>query len=259
MCLTICWTSHVLSCHSFRYLIDRMVQEVVSMMDRLHVLVIGPGLGRCPMVMQATAQIIREARGRELALVLDADALFLLTLPEYQTLLQGYGKAILTPNRVEYQRLKAVHENQSGTNSDDAFRKALDQNVLIVKGRFDQVIRIGIDSSQTDGSSSCLTCAEVGGMKRSGGIGDVLAGTLGACVAWHEILSRKGNLDYAPSPAPLTPSQDMLLWSCWTACCITKQATKRAFDMKKRAMTAPDILKEIGATVEHMTTPTTNV
>ncbi len=246
------------------------------MMDRLHVLVIGPGLGRCPLVMQAVARIIREARHRQLALVLDADALFLLTLPEYQTLLQGYSKAILTPNAVEYQRLlQAAGSNNSDDHNDRdddttaRLQQSFDQAIVVVKGRHDQVIRLTQEDHDVDNDETqCrrrLICTEEGGLKRSGGIGDVLSGTLGTLVSWHEILQKQpppqqpakpisSNISKSPVTTHLDESStDWLLWSCWTACCITKRATKRAFDRKKRAMTAPDILQEIGPTVEDMT------
>jgi ATP-dependent NAD(P)H-hydrate dehydratase len=266
-----------------------MVQDVVSMLDRLHVLIIGPGLGRCPLVMQATARIIKEARRRQVALVLDGDALFLLTQPEYQTLLQGYSKAILTPNVVEFHRLlKAVGEadhhiddNNNNIdkvdNGDPMYRlEALDKTIVILKGRHDQVFRLTRDDDRDNGETPTrrrrLICAEEGGLKRSGGIGDILAGTLGVLVAWHEILQTEQDETSATTSSSNTSENtgttdhnleesrtDWLLQSCWTACCITKRATKRAFDVKKRAMAAPDILQEIGVTVEHMTTTSAQI
>jgi NAD(P)H-hydrate repair Nnr-like enzyme with NAD(P)H-hydrate dehydratase domain len=69
-------------------LVDNMVKEVTSMMDKLHVLVVGPGLGRCPVVFQAVARIVQVAQSQyRLPLVLDADALFMLTQPDYHQLL----------------------------------------------------------------------------------------------------------------------------------------------------------------------------
>lgn len=84
-----------------------MVGKVTSYLDRLHVLIIGPGLGRRPLVMNATAQIIKNCQRRGLNVVLDADALYLLSLKEYHSILYKISKSImvLTPNAVEYERL----------------------------------------------------------------------------------------------------------------------------------------------------------
>lgn len=210
-------------------LIQEMVDQVVDLMDRMHVLVIGPGLGRCPTVMEAVAQIIQEGKARNLSMIVDADALFLLTLEPYQDLFRDYSKVVLTPNVVEYKRLLQANNDDMTTN----YRHA----IVVQKGRYDAI------SHGSDGGES-LVCRETGGMKRSGGLGDVLAGTMGTFVAWNEILSKReeGGRD----------SSDRLL-SCWAACCVTKRATKRAFDRKKRAMTAPDVLDDLGFTINDMT------
>ena len=58
---------------------EEMVSLVVSMLPRLHSLVIGPGLGRDDTVLAAVGQIILAARARGLPMVIDADGLFLIT------------------------------------------------------------------------------------------------------------------------------------------------------------------------------------
>lgn len=47
--------------------------------SRLDVLVVGPGLGRDPMVLQTAAEIIRRARMVNLPVVIDADGLYIVT------------------------------------------------------------------------------------------------------------------------------------------------------------------------------------
>lgn len=197
-----------------------MVQEVTSQMDRLHVLVIGPGLGRCPMVLEATFRIIQEAKSRNIPLVLDADALFLLTLEPYQKALENYDTVVLTPNVVERKRLNGLEQYWKGA-------------TVIQKGAQDAICR---------DEKILATCAEEGGLKRSGGLGDILAGTIGTLVAWNSILTNQGKAS----------SSDLPL-ACWTACCFTKRATKRAYDSHLRAMTAPDVLAELGSTINDMT------
>jgi ATP-dependent NAD(P)H-hydrate dehydratase len=203
-------------------LVDSMVERVVSHMERLHVLVMGPGLGRCPLVFQATARIMKEAMARNIALVVDADALFLLTLDDYKDTLASYDKVVLTPNVVEYNRLVQAH-------GDDNLNFAT-KGVVVKKGAHDLILQ---------GGSESLVCAEAGGLKRSGGLGDILAGTLATFVGWNEILQSRG----------CTVDRKL---SCWSACCVTKRATHVAFRGKRRAMTAPDVLHEIGAAMMAM-------
>jgi ATP-dependent NAD(P)H-hydrate dehydratase len=210
-------------------LVDDMVQQVVDGMQRLHCLVIGPGLGRCPLVFRAVAAIIAAAREQNMHLILDADALYMLTLAEYRDILQGYDKVILTPNVVEYKRL-------FGDNSNDEDNKdcptSLALAVIVEKGRYDKIYANG---------TMVYTCGEEGGLKRSGGIGDILAGSLGTLTAWHVILKDQGVASAADLPL-----------SCWTACCFVRRATKTAFDSKRRSMTAPDVLEQLGPSINVM-------
>jgi len=212
-------------------LVKKMVDEVCLAMDKMHVLVLGPGLGRCPFVLEATARIIQRAQSQfHLPLVIDADALFLLTLLKYQNLLTENSNVILTPNKIELQRLRESNNNLS----------TLPQRCLIVEKGAVDIIRPGNNNSST--SKILLCCNEVGGLKRSGGIGDILSGTMGALVAWNNIMSIREEA-----------TDDDLPLSCWTACCFVKQATKAAFDRYRRSTTAPDILSELGPSIDRMT------
>lgn len=204
----------------YRTLINNMVSEVTSLMDRMHVLVIGPGLGRCPLVMKATARIMQEAMDRNVFMVIDADGLFLLTLEPYRTMLQSYEKVVLTPNVMEYKRLLDANDGD--------LSKAFPKAIIVKKGAQDEIIKEG---------EQVMACKEEGGLKRSGGIGDVLAGTLGTFMAWNEILASRN-----------TPVDRV--WSCWCACYLVKRSTKHAFEQKGRSMTAPDVLHSVWANVD---------
>jgi len=74
------------------------VERIAAVLPRLDSLVIGPGLGRDASVQEMTRQLIAKAREVNLPLVLDGDALFLVSL-EPDTV-KGYRNAILTPNAV---------------------------------------------------------------------------------------------------------------------------------------------------------------
>ena len=210
-------------------LVQEMVSKVMSLIERAHCLVIGPGLGRSPNVFEAVAKIIIQAREKGLHMVVDADALFMLSLSQYRDLLHGYDKAILTPNAMEFKRLSPEDKNETVSPFEGV--------TIVRKGQHDIV--------QVNDVTEYI-CGETGGLKRSGGIGDVLAGTLGTLVAWHAIQSKKQG-----------PPQQSLPLSCWTACCFVKRATANAYQQKKRSMTAPDVLDHLGSAIDEMTTVTT--
>jgi len=250
---------------------ERMVQQVIDLFPRMHVLVVGPGLGRCPLVMKATARIMEQAKASNIPLVIDADALFLLTLPEHQHIVlqqkqqqqkQEDVVMVLTPNAMEYKRLvDAIGKER--------LEMLLLKGIVIVqKGKHDVVVVVGAAGTRQEQQGSLYaTCKEPGGLKRSGGLGDILAGTLGTFVAWNQILrnnnnNRKEEEDddknkRSSSSTTTTTRENKLLWACWSACCVVKKSTKAAFDQKRRAMTAPDVLEQIGSVFDNMTTTTT--
>lgn len=55
------------------------VEEVSAWFDRLDALVIGPGLGRDPMLHRCVRDVLSAAKQRQLPLVIDADALYLIS------------------------------------------------------------------------------------------------------------------------------------------------------------------------------------
>uniref|UniRef100_A0A7I4EBX6 ATP-dependent (S)-NAD(P)H-hydrate dehydratase n=1 Tax=Physcomitrium patens TaxID=3218 RepID=A0A7I4EBX6_PHYPA len=84
---------------------DKVLAEVGKWLQRFDCIVIGPGLGRDPILLDCVAAIIEEAKFKNIPLVLDGDGLFLVTnQPE---LIIGYPLAILTPNVMEHKRLVA--------------------------------------------------------------------------------------------------------------------------------------------------------
>ena len=82
-----------------------LAKPIIDMLPRLHVLVIGPGLGRDEITQKQVKAVIQAARNYDppVPMVLDADALWLVqTDPD---IIKGYKECILTPNVVEFGRL----------------------------------------------------------------------------------------------------------------------------------------------------------
>ena len=93
---------------------EELAKPILDMLPRLHVLVIGPGLGRDVVTQKQVKAIIQAARKHDppIPMVLDADALWLVqTDPD---MIKGHKECILTPNVVEFGRLaKSVGLDQT--------------------------------------------------------------------------------------------------------------------------------------------------
>lgn len=74
-----------------------------SLLSRLHVLIIGPGLGREDYMQRFAKLALSIAKEQGMFVVLDADALWMIG--QDLALIKGYRRAILTPNVVEFKRL----------------------------------------------------------------------------------------------------------------------------------------------------------
>lgn len=51
---------------------EEISSKIVNMLDRLHAIVIGPGLGRDPLMLQTASKVIEEAKKKRMAFVVDA-------------------------------------------------------------------------------------------------------------------------------------------------------------------------------------------
>jgi ATP-dependent NAD(P)H-hydrate dehydratase len=167
-------------------------EELSALLPRLHVLVIGPGLGREP-YMQAFAKLaLGLARTQGLFVVLDADALWMVGRDV--GLIRGYRRAVVTPNVAEFARLS----EQLGVDREAGLvSRALGGVTVLQKGATDVIsvdttgAAASLEASQLGGADPQREAVEEtvevdveGGLKRCGGQGDILSGTVGAMLAW---------------------------------------------------------------------------
>ena len=160
---------------------SKISREIASLLDRLHVVVIGPGLGRDSLMQETAANIIGEVRKREMPLVVDADGLWLVqNRPE---VVRGYVHAILTLNIAEFKRLC----DKMGINSEEVVSRKESicaevaqhfGGVTIIQKAKQDIISNGKET---------MICEIEGGLKRCGGQGDVLTGCLGTLLAWKKL------------------------------------------------------------------------
>jgi ATP-dependent NAD(P)H-hydrate dehydratase len=240
---------------------------IIGMLSRLHALVIGPGLGRDGVTLKIVAEVIREARSRSIPFVLDADGLLIVT--EDPSLIKGYKDCILTPNVVEFGRLakalgikvssaaeieKSGGDDVTSKESDacEQLSRALGGVTILQKGPHD-VISNGVTSIISDTK---------GGLKRSGGQGDTLTGSLGTFLAWrlayHDKLWDSGEKDNEKEAQSkedvqaelesenvrMSPATTLLL-AAWAGSSITRECSRRAFEAKGRSMQASDLTDEV--------------
>lgn len=208
--------------------IESVSSEVVGMLSRLHVIVIGPGLGRDKAMQDTCARVIQEARKRNIPFVLDADGLFLVqTRPE---LVEGYKECILTPNVVEFGRLakaKGVDvSNGDPTELCAKLAKAFGGVTIIQKGPKDYI---------SNGKTTFVSDGE-GGLKRSGGQGDTLTGALGTMLAW-----RKAYLDRIWEHDNDLKPDELLALAAFGGSAVTRECSRLAFKEKGRSLQAGDL------------------
>eukprot|EP01130_Rhizamoeba_saxonica_P004399 TRINITY_DN1801_c0_g1_i1.p1 TRINITY_DN1801_c0_g1~~TRINITY_DN1801_c0_g1_i1.p1 ORF type:complete len:213 (+),score=46.37 TRINITY_DN1801_c0_g1_i1:516-1154(+) len=198
-------------------------------------IVIGPGLGRDDIMKKTIADIIQESIKYDKPLIVDADALLVVT--ENTELIQGYQKAILTPNYYEYRRLcRAVLDLDIGSNEETPHENV--KNLAASLGNV-TIVRKGPTDIISNGEST-IVCDTQGGKRRCGGQGDILAGTLGTYVGWAFSDLTDDEFDY-----PHT------MLAAYAACFMTRTCSFNAFREKGRSLLAKDLLEEINPVFSH--------
>lgn len=202
---------------------EAVAARIIDMLPRLHVLVIGPGLGRDPLMQATIARVIKAARKQNMPVVLDADAL--QAVQSWPDLVRGYPLAVLTPNVVEFGRLckalgieeeverevkKAAAGGEEGgkeTARVEALARALEGVTVVQKGFHDFI---------SDGKTT-LTVDLTGGKKRSGGQGDTLTGSIATFLGW-----RKAYLEGLWDHGGELKEGDLVRLACFGGCAVTR-------------------------------------
>ncbi|KAL2261706.1 hypothetical protein VTK26DRAFT_3579 [Humicola hyalothermophila] len=225
----------------------RVADRIIPLLDRLHVLVVGPGLGRDPLMQETCARVIRAARDRGMPVVLDADALQIVQRDP--GLVRGYALAVLTPNVVEFARLtKALgveveEEGEEGkgkgkgggqdgreTAKVEALARALGGVMVVQKGPKDHL---------SDGRTTWTVDLE-GGRKRSGGQGDTLTGSIATFLGW-----RKAYLDGIWETGKELKEDELVTLAVFGGSAITRECSRLAFAKRGRSLQASDLTDEV--------------
>lgn len=192
------------------------IMQIEPWLDRLHVCVIGPGLGRDRSVLQTVSELIKICRQQSKLLIIDADGLFLIT--QDTSLIKDYDGVILTPNAIEFSRLFGNNREQISVTMEK-----LGQGVTVLeKGLYDRIYDTFLNE-KTD-------CPSGGSGRRCGGQGDLLSGALATFYHWASECRSEAK------PA---------IVACYAASLLSKNCNKRAFEKLGRSMTCTDMIEQI--------------
>ncbi|XP_058464056.1 ATP-dependent (S)-NAD(P)H-hydrate dehydratase isoform X1 [Malaya genurostris] len=199
---------------------NNAIIQIEPWLERLHVLVIGPGLGRDRLVLQTVSELIKICRQLQKPLIIDADGLYLIT--HDISLVKDYYGVILTPNAIEFCRL-------FGDDRDKIMQ------MMEKLGRGVTVIEKGLNDRIYDSLTlEKYECPQGGSGRRCGGQGDLLSGALATFYFWA-LESRE------ISPAVV---------ACTAASFLTKNCNSYAYKAKGRSMTCSDMIEQIHSVFE---------
>lgn len=200
---------------------DSIASRIIDMLPRLHVIVIGPGLGRDPLMQDTVAKVITAAREQSMPLVLDADAL--QVVQKSPEIIKGYKLAVLTPNVVEFGRLckslgveEEVQKAVDSAGGDESKKETAKVEVLARALGGVTIVQKGFKDFISDGETT-LAVDLVGGKKRSGGQGDTLTGSIATFLGW-----RKAYLDGLWDHGGKLPEEELVQLAAFGGASITR-------------------------------------
>nr|ODO01223.1 ATP-dependent (S)-NAD(P)H-hydrate dehydratase [Cryptococcus depauperatus CBS 7855] len=234
---------------------DDIREALKGIMSRLHVLIIGPGLGRDDH-MQSCARIAFELAKdiEQMGVVVDADGLWLVqNEPEVVQDWPGVPRIILTPNVMEFKRLCETVNIDPGSSPQSLCPKlaaALGNATIIQKGPTD-IISNGIPIPPVlllneKEKKDILEVSVEGGLKRVGGQGDILSGSTGVLLAWGS--EHVGH----PPPENKSIADNVPLIAAYGASTFNRTISKHGFAKKGRSMVTGDLVEMIGSVYEEV-------
>merc|ERR1719500_2645984 len=201
------------------------IEDIEVWLPRVHAAVVGPGLGRNQSTLGRASLVLEKAKLLGIPLVVDADALWQVN--SNPGLVQGYTRAVLTPNAMEFSRLvKAVLRREAAPSGEP--EPALVAELAAALGHV-TILHKGLRDIISDGRDT-VVCGAAGSPRRCGGQGDLLAGALATFLHWALNMSQ-------PSASPLL--------AAWAAARLARGCGEQAFRQAGRAATTSDMIANI--------------
>ncbi|XP_042050473.1 ATP-dependent (S)-NAD(P)H-hydrate dehydratase-like isoform X1 [Salvia splendens] len=213
-------------------ILAKVIEEVDKWMERFDCLVIGPGLGRDPFLLDCVSNIMKHARQSNVPMVIDGDGLFLVT--NSLDLISGYPLAVLTPNVNEYKRLM-----QKVLQCEVNDRDGTQQLLSLAKGIGGAtILRKGVSDFISNGET-VHAVSSFGSPRRCGGQGDILSGSVAVFVSWAHQLAGE-------------PSMSATVMGCIAGSVLLRKAASQAFERNRRSMLTTDIIQHLGTSLEEL-------
>ncbi|KAL2530471.1 ATP-dependent (S)-NAD(P)H-hydrate dehydratase [Forsythia ovata] len=190
----------------------KVIAEVDKWMERFDCLVVGPGLGRDPFLLDCVSEIIKHARQSNVPIVVDGDGLFLVT------------------NCLDLKVLNCEVNYQDGTQQLLSLAKGLGGVTILRKGESDYI------SNGEEVSAVNM----FGSPRRCGGQGDILSGSVAVFLSWARHNAKGG---WSASPTIL---------GCIAGSAILRKAASLAFENKRRSTLTSDIIECLGESLEEL-------
>jgi ATP-dependent NAD(P)H-hydrate dehydratase len=197
-------------------------------LSRLHVIVIGSGLGRDRNILHTVTEIIMCCKQSQKPLVIDADGLFLIT--QNVSLLHDYKNVILTPNAMELFRLIGDSDDKL-----QALAEKVGRNVIVLEKAMNDRI---YDTERL----LKVECPIGGSNRRCGGQGDLLAGALATFYHWSLNFSAKDN---SGKSIVTSNEESPAVLACYAASLLIKHCNKLAYNAHGRSMLSQDMIAQI--------------
>lgn len=218
------------------------MSKIKPLLSRIHVLVIGPGLGRDDGMLGSVKEIIRTVlhdHEGQIPLVIDADGLYLISQDEEtRQMLARFprGRVVITPNVVEFARIKDAL-GDPGAREAGAYVASKLQCIVVEKGGEDKIFS----------PDHVLVNSIEGSNKRVGGQGDTLTGIIACMLAFCRArYDFKLCGDDAARSDPHMEWLDYAMLSCYVGSTVTRECAKLAYRAKKRAMQTMDMNDRVG-------------
>ena len=194
------------------------LQELSGILDKVHGVLVGPGLGDEQETLEAVVSLVRDAVEKKIPVVVDADGLKAIA----KTSGELGGLVVLTPHRGEARRLAGVSE---GGGHSDWRRLAREiakkyNAVVLLKGPTDYIC---------DAKGRCRENRSGVPAMSVGGTGDVLSGLVAGIMAKRKALGKE--------PDPLN--------SAATGAFLNGRAGELAYNDLGESLTARDLLSYI--------------
>ncbi len=151
---------------------DDFFHTVPEKLERYNTIAIGPGLGWSPGTLNSFMDLLAEARSKHIPMVLDADALNILSVLSDWTELIPQG-SVLTPHKGELKRLLPSKSDEE--------RETLAWELCAEAGCC--VVMKGYHSRVFTPNGTCYVNTTGGPGMAKGGSGDVLTGLIGGLMA----------------------------------------------------------------------------